>query len=531
MTNAGPADEPRQDTSYSNSEGDSDADTSDTENGAAAAAPAEDANVAALFDAVIKGDISQIELLLKSVDINHKYKNGYTPLIMAAAKGQLEVVKFLIANKANVAEKNSYGDSALMLATWFGHKEVVDLLLQNGGNLAERNSWGNTLLMLAAGENRAEVAELLLDKYTVDLTEVHPEGVNALHVSAIHGDKEVIDLLLKRGADIDRKDEKGGNTPLIFAVSYKQRKMVKFLVVEKKAILSKRNNAGLTAVLEAVKKGDIKIARWLLNKGAEIDDVSAEGNTLFHFAAMLAIKIKDQKNFLNFLWDKKKEFATKPPIDSQNSMGLTALIMAAKCGNTAIVEWFYKHGCEINKVSFQGTALALAAENGHLDTVKWLLEHGAKDISTNILKGSTLSWAANNGELEVVKLLLEYNASNIDEKTGPGSLFSETALETAATKGHTEIVQCLLEHGAKAGIEEALSRAKSAGYKDMVRLLEKYTDKPPVVDTDAKVTPETAGSAQGTTPKEVVRAAVDLGITADMGGKTTEKHVIVSSRP
>src|SRR5438094_2700213 len=84
--------------------------------------------------AVRSGDIATIRYLLLSDPglVNASDKSGSTPLHFAAAHGQLEVVKLLLAAKADVRAVTSHGNSPLHRAAREGHADIVELLLANG---------------------------------------------------------------------------------------------------------------------------------------------------------------------------------------------------------------------------------------------------------------------------------------------------------------------------------------------------------------------------------------------------------------
>lgn len=69
--------------------------------------------------------------------INEETESGDSALLIAAEKGQAEIVDLLIWHGAFInAHNTSSGATALLLAVEHGHKDVVDVLLEHG---AKRN--------------------------------------------------------------------------------------------------------------------------------------------------------------------------------------------------------------------------------------------------------------------------------------------------------------------------------------------------------------------------------------------------------
>ena len=56
---------------------------------------------------------------------------GWTPLHLAAAFGQLDIAKLLVEKGANLTEKNVYGSIPCQLAARNGHLELAQLLKPN----------------------------------------------------------------------------------------------------------------------------------------------------------------------------------------------------------------------------------------------------------------------------------------------------------------------------------------------------------------------------------------------------------------
>ena len=76
-----------------------------------------------------KADVKSIRHLLKQgANVNIKTKDGFTPLCIAANKGDKEIVKLLLANGADVNTKDKY--TPLHRSAYKGHKEIVKLLIR-----------------------------------------------------------------------------------------------------------------------------------------------------------------------------------------------------------------------------------------------------------------------------------------------------------------------------------------------------------------------------------------------------------------
>lgn len=82
----------------------------------------------------------------------------------AVAKGDIKVVKQLLANGANVGAKNAGGETVLNQAVFNSHKEIVELLIDKGANVNEKYDSGETPLHLAVHLDNQGMVELLIKK-------------------------------------------------------------------------------------------------------------------------------------------------------------------------------------------------------------------------------------------------------------------------------------------------------------------------------------------------------------------------------
>lgn len=115
-----------------------------------------------LYDAVSKNDKAQVEKLIKKgADVNFIKEMGpwmkVSPLIAAVLNKNLDIIKTLIANKADINWKDGFNTSAIMYAANSGEMEIVKLLLENGANINDSDGQGNTVLSSATKSKNTEL--------------------------------------------------------------------------------------------------------------------------------------------------------------------------------------------------------------------------------------------------------------------------------------------------------------------------------------------------------------------------------------
>lgn len=97
-------------------------------------------------------------------------------------------------------------------------------------------------------------------------------------------------------------------------------------------------------------------------------------------------------------------------INARNAHGMTALMRAAYCGHTPMVQALLERGADPNLArNDKFTALALAAFFGHTETVRILIEHGAQTNVVTRCGASAQTWATRRTFVEAARCL-ESNA-------------------------------------------------------------------------------------------------------------------------
>ena len=76
------------------------------------------------------------------LDINVKFDNGNTFLILATKLNEMNIVKFLLENGADINAQNLFMNTALHYATSSKHYNIVNLLIQHNANEEIKNKYG-----------------------------------------------------------------------------------------------------------------------------------------------------------------------------------------------------------------------------------------------------------------------------------------------------------------------------------------------------------------------------------------------------
>ncbi|WP_342224013.1 ankyrin repeat domain-containing protein [Spiroplasma endosymbiont of Asaphidion curtum] len=123
--------------------------------------------------------------------------NDLTFLQVAIANHKIDIVKWLLANGANVDEKGKYDSSALYTATFYGDIDIVKLLLSHGADVNARNNNGLTPLHVAIDREYLNIVSILLDHGADVNAKDYKYDLTPLDVAKLTDHTEVINLLEK----------------------------------------------------------------------------------------------------------------------------------------------------------------------------------------------------------------------------------------------------------------------------------------------------------------------------------------------
>lgn len=322
-------------------------------------------------------------------------EEGNTALMLAAAGGHEQLVRFLLRKGASVDRRNHYGWTPLMQAARFGHLTVAHLLLENGAEINGRNRLGASVLTMAARGGHAHLAKLLLENgaFVDDLDHLSAaEGsgsgagdngrtfleITALLAAAQHGHEAAVRLLLDWGAD----------------VSFCQK------------------STGWSALMLAAAGGALSVTQQLLERGADADQLNVLGKTAFEVA--LQLRHREVKSYLDAIT------TVRPQPDDEKKR--PDVFHALKLGNAQLVkEIVEEDASQVNASNADGASpLMMAAVSGQLEVVQLLVEkHADVDRRDSVHGWTALMQATYHGNKEVVKFLLNQGADvNLRAKNG-----------------------------------------------------------------------------------------------------------------
>jgi len=187
---------------------------------------------------------------------------GCTPLMRAAESGRLAKVRALLAAGADVNAKIPHWEhTALMLAAGNDHLEVVEALLAAGAdpNAVAFGHGGVFSLAWMFAMDRCNKKWLeMMDAMIAAGVEINPKTglyLSPLGYGIVEKDTVMVEAMLKRGADVNLRDEATGETLLMFAARYSSVEVVKILL-DAGADVNATNKEGNTALVTAKESED-----------------------------------------------------------------------------------------------------------------------------------------------------------------------------------------------------------------------------------------------------------------------------------
>ncbi len=194
--------------------------------------------------------------------------------------------------------------------------------------------------MKAIQRNKTDLVQLMLSKGVGKINATNKKGISALSLGVQYASPELVETLIKKGADINTTDQKGNHLGLYLVESY-----------------NKRDKNALEIIISKIK--------ILTDKGFDLTKPQEDGNTLAHLVVQ-----KQEPKLLAVMKPYIKD------INAKNNEGLTALHLSAMISkDLEMIKLLLENGSDKSlKTSLDETAYDLAIENEILGKNKSELE-------------------------------------------------------------------------------------------------------------------------------------------------------------
>lgn len=148
-----------------------------------------------IFDIARSGTVAEVKELMKQNPdvINQTNENGFSALILACYRGNIDVAKFLIDHAKDVNYKSREGTALAGLSVKY-NKELVESLLKKNADPNIADATGATPLFWAVKSGNKELIELLL-QYKADKSKKDSMGMTPFEFALQTNNKDIINLL------------------------------------------------------------------------------------------------------------------------------------------------------------------------------------------------------------------------------------------------------------------------------------------------------------------------------------------------
>ncbi|XP_066151154.1 transient receptor potential cation channel subfamily A member 1 isoform X2 [Euwallacea fornicatus] len=296
-----------------------------------------------LHSAVHGGDIRAVELCIRSgAKISTQQHDLSTPVHLACAQGAIEIVKIMFQMQPE--EKTAC---------------LVSCDVQK-----------MTPLHCAAMFDHPEIVEYLI-KEGADCNPIDKERRSPLLLAALRGGWKTVHTLIRLGADINIKDINKRNVLHLVVMNGGQLERFGEEVSNAKSkesllqLLNEKDLTGCSPLHYASREGHIRSLENLIRLGAVINLKNNNNESPLHFAARYG-----RYNTVRQLLDSEKGNFI---INESDGEGMTPLHIASQQGHTRVVQLLLNRGALLHRDHDGRNPLHLAAMNGYTQTIELLL--------------------------------------------------------------------------------------------------------------------------------------------------------------
>jgi ankyrin repeat protein len=403
-------------------------------------------------------------LVRAGADASKPNRYGVTPMQLASANGNAEMIALLLEAGADPNVVDRQGETALMSASRVGSVDAVKTLVDHGAKVETRDpAFQQTALMIAVRENHPAVVKLLVERGAqVNVQTRTGDAPQWILPNSVPGFGHGIGIV--RGGLPDRGSRyliPGAMTPLLYAARDGRIESVKILLAAG-AEIDHADANNVTPLLMAITNNHVDMARALIDQGANVKAVDWYGRTPLWAAIELRNMDVDSSTFENGVdrgpvlelikvlldtgVDVNARMKEVPPIRRQmlhvtgdlswvDFTGQTPFLRAALAADLDVMRLLLAHGADPKISAYAGTTALMAAAG-----VNWVVDQTSDEGSA--------------ARLEAVKMCYDLGLGVND-----ANAMGITAVMGAANRGSDDIIEFLVSKGAKLDVKDKEGRS------------------------------------------------------------------------
>jgi len=295
-----------------------------------------DASTLTLMRAAHTGNLRTVKSLIESGGLEASVKDldQRTPLHIAASRGNVEIVKFLLEKNAYIEANDANNQTPLEGAVVNGHDDVCKILRTGGAQPVRPTPEVIDYFMRGVYSGDFALVKRVIEN-GLNPNQVDYKHRTGLHVAVAEGQTRVVEYLLGKGADPNVTD-KHGESPLSVSMQDTSHTIIQLLLNHGARHGNSRGQALVQQahLMEAACHGDVDVVKHLLEGGLDPNMVGQDRRTALH--------------------------------------------LACAEGHFQVCMLLIDKGADVNAADrWNATPLSDAYQNGHYNLVELLVEHGA----------------------------------------------------------------------------------------------------------------------------------------------------------